>query len=213
VGQWPIVVTTAPVDADLGGTNPYAYPISIRRANNPVRALVFDEQPPLAVEFLVDDGPPVPMEEVAPSVWQGEWDCTGLEAGLHELAVYAVSYSGTDGHHTTVELAVTQCDDGQDNDGNGVTDYPDDGGCHGYSDDSESGWAPGDDDTGDDDTGEADDDNTGDDDVSDDGDDDASGGDDGQHERSTGGCRCAASGPPGGAFALLAALAVIRKIG
>ena len=166
IGVWPVVLTTAPTDTSLGGTNPYAYPVSGGQVDNPVRALVFDPDGVLAVEFEVDGGTGVPMAEVAPSVWQGDWDCTVETPGLHELTVWAVSLSGTESHTIEVEVAITECDDGADNDGNGYVDYPDDGGCWSPSDDSEAGWSGDDDDSAgdDDDSAMPDDDSAGDDD-------------------------------------------------
>jgi len=142
LGEWPMVLVTAPVDASLGGANPWACPVSVNQEANPVRALVFDVQPLLRVGFYVDDGPWQPMEEVSASVWQGSWDCTSLEPGFHQVVVSAVSPSGMSHHAIEVEVAVTECDDGVDNDGNGYADWEDDGGCWGAADDDESGWEP-----------------------------------------------------------------------
>lgn len=152
IGSWPMVQITAPVDAGLGGGNPYAKLVSAQHDANPVRALVFDENTPDAVMFWVDDGEEQAMEEVAPSVWQGSFDATLYEQGVHELTVRSQSLSGSNSHTIEIELGVTECDDGVDNDGNGYADHDEDGGCHGPSDDDESGWgAPVD--TGTDDTG------------------------------------------------------------
>ncbi len=142
IGAWPIVLITAPLDVSLGGSNPYAYTVSANHDANPVRALVFDENPPTSVWFSVDGGGAVAMEELEPSVWQGWWDCGGLEEGRHELSVQAESASGTDSHTIEVLLGITECDDGVDNDGNGYVDWDEDGGCYGPSDDDESGWTP-----------------------------------------------------------------------
>jgi hypothetical protein len=155
IGDWPFVMITAPVDAGLGGGNPYAYTVSVNHDANPVRALVFDEEPPLTVALYVDGGEPLTLEEVAPSVWQCAWDATGYGEGEHELSVVAVTPSGTQSHTIQVQLGVTACDDGVDNDGNGYTDHDEDGGCDGPSDDDESGWSPPED-TGVTDTGSGD---------------------------------------------------------
>jgi hypothetical protein len=164
LGDWPQVLITAPVDGSLGGGNPYAYPVSANHNANPVRAVVFDVISPTSVVFSVDDGPDQPMTEVGASVWQGAWDASNLPAGPHEIAVVATSPSGMDAHAIRVETAITECDDGVDNDGNGFVDHPDDGGCSSPSDDAEEGWAPGDDDDdtapGDDDTAPGDDDSS-----------------------------------------------------
>jgi hypothetical protein len=176
IGTWPIVLATAPTDTSLGGTNPYSYPVSAYQMANPVRALVFDPGTVVSVAFEVDGAADYPMVEVAPDVWQGEWDCSAETTGLHEITVWATSTSGTQSHTIEVEVAITECDDGLDNDGNGYTDHPDDAGCWGPSDNSESGWTPGDDD---DDSAGDDDDSAGDDDDDDSaGDDDDSAADD-----------------------------------
>jgi len=152
LGQWPYVLITAPVDAALGGGNLYATPVSRNHDANPVRALIFDEDEPLAVSFSVDGGDAQPMEQISPWAWQGAWDATTYEEGTHEISVVAVTPSGSDAHFIEVTTAVTACDDGVDNDGNGYVDHDEDGGCDGPSDDDESGWtAPVD--TGLDDTG------------------------------------------------------------
>ena len=203
LGSWPQVLITAPVDASLGGGNPHAYPVSANHHANPVRALVFDVSSPNSVVFSVDGGPDQPMVEVAPSVWQGEWDASSTPQGPHEIVVVATTPSGTDAHAIRVESAVTECDDGADNDGNGFVDYPDDGGCVSPSDDTEAGWTPGDDDdsaaSDDDDSLPADDDDT-----------TTGAGDPGD------GCECALGGasPRGGGLAivvLLGALALRRS--
>ncbi len=196
LGEWPQVLVTAPVDARLGGDNPHAYPVSANHHANPVRAFVFDVSSPNAVTFSVDDGPDQPMVEVAPSVWQGEWDASAMPNGPHEIVVYATTPSGTDAHAIRVETTVTECDDGADNDGNGFVDFPDDGGCHSPSDDAEAGWVPGDDD--DDSAATGDDDDT-----TPPGDDDDAAADD--DEPGGSGCECrAAESNDRGALLLLA---------
>ena len=204
LGEWPQVLVTAPVDARLGGDNPHAYPVSANHHANPVRAFVFDVSSPTSVAFSVDGGPDQPMVEVAPSVWQGEWDASALSAGPHEIAVFTTTPSGTDAHAIRVETAVTECDDGADNDGNGFVDYPDDGGCDSPSDDAEAGWVPVDDD---DDSAATDDDDdtTG---ATDD--DDAAAADD-DDRRS--GCECRAGhGRTDGAAAWLVAIVIGARL-
>ncbi len=141
IGAWPMALITAPVDAALGGGNPWAYPVSLHHDANPVRALVFDPEPPVSVYFRVDGGESVAMEELEPGIWQGLWDATGHAEGEHVISVQVISTSGSDSDEVTVSLAVTECDDGVDNDGNGYADHEEDGGCWGPSDDDESGWS------------------------------------------------------------------------
>ncbi len=142
IDNWPYVLITAPVDGALGGENPHAYPVSRNHEENPVRALIFDPEEPLSVSFSVDGGEAQSMERIGPAVWQGAWDATLYEEGLHEISVVAVTSSGSDAHFVEVTTAVTACDDGVDNDGNGYVDHDEDGGCDGPSDDDESGWTP-----------------------------------------------------------------------
>ncbi len=141
IGRWPVVQITSPVDLGLGGTNPYAYRVSVNQTANPVRALVFDPDGINDV-FMVAGGVASDMVEIAPNIWQGTWDSTVSGLGVHTVEVHAASNSGDASHTISVELAVTACDDGVDNDGNGFADFPGDEGCWGASDEEEEGWDP-----------------------------------------------------------------------
>ncbi len=135
------------------------------------------------------------MTEVAASVWQGEWDASSMPPGPHEILVVATTPSGMEAHAIRVDTAITECDDGVDNDDNGFIDHPHDGGCTSPSDDAEEGWAPGDDD----DDSAADDDDT------------APPDDDSAHapDGTAGGCACAQAGEeiPSGAVVSMLGLA------
>ena len=218
IEAWPFVLITAPVDLGLGGGNPHAGPISTGQSEAFVRALVFDVDPDVLAWLSIDGGPAEPMEQVAPSVWQASFDATTLDPGVHALTVEADSPSGADSHSIQVEVRITQCDDGQDNDGNGFVDHPDDGGCWGLSDDLEEGWEPpadDDDSAVDDDDSAADDDDVVDDDDALD-DDDAADDDDSAAVLAGSGCGCAQAGVrdlgvSGGIGLLLLALLLRRR--
>ena len=97
VGSWPAVLVTAPLDAELGGLNPYGYPVPAA-ASNPIRALVFDPNTVTSVQYRVDSSTSwFPMNRVAanPRLWEASWDAVSLAAGLHILEVKASSASGT----------------------------------------------------------------------------------------------------------------------
>ena len=90
-GVWPVVLITAPVDRSLGiPANPYTYEIP-QKANNPIRALVFDANPVSRVQFSID-GSQVwqNMQRIeGTSIWEGLWDAATAAAGAHTIAVRA----------------------------------------------------------------------------------------------------------------------------
>ena len=136
---WPIAVITAPVDAKLGGTNPYAYAVSRIAANNPIRALVFSDAAITKVTAKIDGGAPIPLTNVSGSLWSGTFDGAGLAStSSHTLAVTAESAGKTDTHEIAFAAsAASSCSDGQDNDGDKLVDYPADPGCTGLFDTDE----------------------------------------------------------------------------
>jgi len=197
IEAWPYVLVTAPVDLGLGGGNPHAPPISSGEEDAFVRALVFDADPDVLAWVSVGDGPAEPMEPIDPPIWQATFDAAALGEGVHAITVEAESTSGADSHTIQVELRTTECDDGLDNDGNGVVDHPDDEGCWGPSDDAEEGWEP----PLDDDDSAGDDDDSA---IDDDDDDSGEGDDDDSVEASAeGGCSCDQRGGGGAGLALL----------
>ncbi len=111
VNQWPVVLITAPVDRNLGGENSYAYPVPFS-TTNPIRALVFDADPVTGVQYSIDGGTPLPMEQVAsfhpyyPYLWQTTtWDTTALSIGEHTVQVEAAgTTTGSD------QITVTVCE-------------------------------------------------------------------------------------------------------
>jgi len=139
IGVWPIAQITAPLDTDMGGANPYAYPVTAGSISNPVRAVVFDPAGIASVRFRADDGPWLVMDRVADHVFEGEWSTIGVDPGYHFLYLDVLGASGTATDAIRVEVRVTECSDGLDNDGNGRTDFPRDSGCASPSDDTERG--------------------------------------------------------------------------
>jgi len=139
VGAWPIVQITAPLDSDMGGANPYAYPVAVGSSSNPVRAVAFDPAGIASVRFRADGGPWFVMDEVADHIFMGDWNTIGVDPGVHTLFLEVMGGSGTATDAIRVEVRVTECFDGLDNDGNGQVDYPRDAGCTSKSDDLEHG--------------------------------------------------------------------------
>jgi hypothetical protein len=124
MGQWPIVIITAPVDFNLGASpQPYAYDSPGLEAN-PVRALVFDPVPVTEVEFRVDGGEWRLMHQVGGGpLWQGFWDASAAAGGVHMIEVRATgTAAGADAVTTSVnpELCFGDADRDGDLDGSDV---------------------------------------------------------------------------------------------
>ena len=139
-GTWPFVMITAPADVDFGGGNPHAYSAPPGWEAAPVRALVFAASAPDAVELRLDGPDWLPMEEVAPHVWQGAMDTTGMSAGKYPLRVRARPWDVE--HQIVFRVAPTACSNGIDDDLDGTVDYPEDPGCASPADGSEEGEVP-----------------------------------------------------------------------
>ena len=139
VGAWPIAQITAPLDIDFAGANPYDYPVAVGSNSNRVRAVAFDPEGIASVRFRADDGPWLAMDQVADHVFEGDWNTIGVDPGLHSLLLEVMGGSGTATDAIRVEVRVTECWDGLDNDGNRQVDYPRDAGCTSKSDDLEHG--------------------------------------------------------------------------
>jgi hypothetical protein len=90
-GLWPVVLITAPVDRYLGShENPYSYEIP-QKANNPIRALVFDPNPVSQVQFSIDltlEWQDMQRIEGTP-IWQGYWNAATAAPGDHLITVRA----------------------------------------------------------------------------------------------------------------------------
>ena len=106
VAGWPVVLITAPIDKNLGGQNPYSYPVYTRKSN-PIRALVFDANSITTVNYRIDgSGDWHPMTETPgnPHLWEAAWDASFLSKGEHYIEVQATSSSGTSTDLITVDV-------------------------------------------------------------------------------------------------------------
>ena len=107
VNTWPAVLITAPMDRYLGGTvNPYTYTVP-NGSSNPIRALVFDKNAILTVQYRVDGNSSwFPMTRTAeatnPHLWEATWDASALSEGEHNIEVQAATMSGTRSNVVTV---------------------------------------------------------------------------------------------------------------
>jgi len=139
VGTWPVIQITAPLDLDLGGQNPLTYPVPAGWRRNPIRAVAFDPDGIARVRFRIDGGQWIVMSRFDEHVYQGTWDTLSLDPGVHELTVEVEGENGIGVDSIRVEVRMTECVDGIDNDDNGWSDYPHDPGCDSPSDDAEAG--------------------------------------------------------------------------
>lgn len=90
-GVWPVVLITAPLNQwPENQLNPFTYDVP-QSSQNPVRALVFDANPVIKVEFRVDkNGDWQEMEQVEDTpAWQGVWDASNSTPGPHTIEVQA----------------------------------------------------------------------------------------------------------------------------
>jgi len=135
--QFPIVISS-PLDAGLGGSNGYAYPLAAGAPSVHVRALACAPGQPASLNGVIEDvGIAFDLLRVGDSpIYQGEFDATGLDNGTYRITVSA---EGLQSHTITVKMAEVQCYDGKDNDGDGLIDFPQDSGCASYSDSLETG--------------------------------------------------------------------------
>lgn len=106
MGLWPLALITAPVDHDLGGVpNPYSYAVP-NTTNNPIRALVFDNNAISQVQYRIDnEGQWYPMQPVAgnPYLWEAMWDGSTTAEGQHTIQVQA---SGSTVQSDTIAIQV-----------------------------------------------------------------------------------------------------------
>ena len=121
-GTWPVVLITAPVDQSMGNqSNPFAYEVP-RSPGNPIRALVFDKNPVVGVEFRIDEGGDWhEMEQVNDTpVWQGFWNASASIPGPHVIEVRAYgSTVVTDRIETTINPDICIGDFNRDGDVDG----------------------------------------------------------------------------------------------
>jgi len=139
--DWPYVLITAPADAKLGKSNPYAYSVPLGWNEAPVRAVVFSKDLPQTVEFQVDGSGWSPMAEVDTNVYQGWFDATLLAEMEHELRVRALPWSDVH-HQITFKVQSLACSNGIDDDNDGYFDFPNDPGCVNPADPDETDPPP-----------------------------------------------------------------------
>ena len=106
VDAWPVVLITAPIDKNLGGGNPYSYPVPTGKSN-PIRALVFDANSVTGVHYRIDgsgDWHAMTIVSSNPHLWEASWDASSLLKGEHSIEVQATSASGSSTDLITVNV-------------------------------------------------------------------------------------------------------------
>lgn len=142
VAEFPIVIITAPLATDICTVQELRYKVPKNSQANPIRALVFDENPEAvtSVKYYIDEGNYFDLTRVDDGpVWEGSFDATLYDLGEHTLTVRARG-SETQSSTVTFQLEHTECSDGIDNDGDGYIDL-DDHGCDDLFGDNERGYA------------------------------------------------------------------------
>lgn len=117
VKSWPLVLITAPLDPNLGmALDPYTWKVPRIGTGNPVRALVFDKNPILSVEYRIDGtGNWLSMQAVPGNthLWEAEAS-VDLADQTHVVEVRAVgSSAGSDRIPTGSPPAAVE-EDGKD---------------------------------------------------------------------------------------------------
>ena len=118
VGNWPVVLITAPVDIHLGGANPYCYPLPKHEgAKNKVRALVFNPDKPDDPSDDLTEGDPTndfdgdvqfsttgplvgykDMKKAADHIWEADLDVSSFSKyDEHQVWVKACARNGSSG--------------------------------------------------------------------------------------------------------------------
>ncbi len=93
---WPVVLVTAPAQADLGGKNPLAKAVAAGKVVT-VRALAFSPKGVTTVQARVDSGAWSSMTTSGKPLWQGSMTAP-TTTGKRTLEVRATSPEGTDTH-------------------------------------------------------------------------------------------------------------------
>jgi hypothetical protein len=101
VGEWPQVLVTAPLDADLAGNHIYDYMVPDWMTEAPVRAIAFHPDGISGVTALLDGSLEIPMSLVEENVWQGFLDASALDEYPHKLLVTATGGGQSDQHEVT----------------------------------------------------------------------------------------------------------------
>ncbi len=97
VGNWPVVLITAPVDRYYGNvTSPYGYDVPAS-SSSPIRALAFDPNGISRMDYRIDSSSTwYPMTNVAanPKLWSAAWDSSAVAQGDHTIEVRATNGTG-----------------------------------------------------------------------------------------------------------------------
>ncbi len=94
INTWPAVLITCPLDRKL---TMQAFDIPNDSKVVPIRALVFDKNPIISVQYKIDNGDWVLMNFTGnPNLWNASFDASGLSNTEHELIIRAQSSSGTE---------------------------------------------------------------------------------------------------------------------
>jgi hypothetical protein len=103
VGNWPVVLITAPVDRYYGNvTNPYGYDVQASNSS-PVRALAFDPGGISRMDYRIDGSETwYPMTNVAGNLklWSAGWNSSAMAQGDHTIEVRATSKTGATSSNT-----------------------------------------------------------------------------------------------------------------
>ncbi len=116
VDPWPLVIISAPVSASLRDhpdeAHPYAYEVCKDRPDNPVRALIFSDEPPAQVTVDIGGVVQGELSLVSPwtALWQAELDTSSLGDGPHEITVTAVVGNSIVQDWVTTNFVVGPCD-------------------------------------------------------------------------------------------------------
>ena len=89
IGQWPMLLVTAPLHAGLAGNHKHDYKIPDYMTQAPIRAIAFHPDGIDSVTAVLDSTTEIAMVPVADHVWQGYFDASVLDLYPHEIVVTA----------------------------------------------------------------------------------------------------------------------------
>jgi Icc protein len=92
LGSWPLVMITTPADERLI-TNPHST-TQVIQGKTKVRVKAWSDRPIEKVTILANGAPPSNAENVAPSVWEADWDCSSLSSGTYALQAIVSDVAG-----------------------------------------------------------------------------------------------------------------------
>jgi hypothetical protein len=99
---WPQVLVTTPVDANLGGNNPYDYMIPDSLTDARVRAIAFHPDGVSSVVGLLNGATEIIMEQVEDNVWEGSFDASLLtDDKAHQIKVTAEAWGKSNQHQVS----------------------------------------------------------------------------------------------------------------